>query len=222
MTTEAQAPEQTTTETEVTTTPTDTTVLGGDQNQGGDQPVEQTTAPATIATPEDYAVELEGFDFEEFKAIEENKEFLKEAHEAGLSNEQLGFVLGKYNEIIPKVMGQMAEMQTENCKEALNQLWGAETQANIGLAVKAAQAAGLTEAEIQSPAIGNNPAVIKMLAHFGKQLGEDVPPQNTQQSEGEDIEQLMRSEAYGNPNHPDYKRVNALVQRHFAKLYPEN
>lgn len=219
MTTEAQAPEQTITETEVTTTPTDTTVLGGDQNQGGDQPVEQTTTPATVATPDDYAVELEGFDFEEFKAIDENKDFLKEAHEAGLTNDQLGFVLGKYNEIIPKVMGQMAEMQTENCKEALNQIWGAETQANIGLAVKAAQAAGLTEAEIQSPAIGNNPAVIKMLAHFGKQLGEDVPPQNTQQSSGLSREELMSSEAYMDANHPDHKRVYAQVARLYEKEF---
>ncbi|EOE8049285.1 hypothetical protein ACKULE_002025 [Acinetobacter baumannii] len=155
MTTE-QAQETTTT-TEATET-TDTTLLGGQENQvgGGQQTTEQVATLATVATPEDYSVEIEGFNFDEFKAIDENKEFLKEAHEAGLSNEQLGFVLNKYNQIIPEVMAQMSQMQTETCKETLQKEWGAETQANIGLAMKAAQAAGLSGEEIQNPTIGNN------------------------------------------------------------------
>ncbi|WP_284082621.1 hypothetical protein [Acinetobacter nosocomialis] len=221
MTTE-QAQETTTT-TEATET-TDTTFLGGQESQGGEgqQATEQVTTPATVATPDDYSVEIEGFNFDEFKAIDENKEFLKEAHEAGLSNEQLGFVLNKYNQIIPEVMAQMGQMQTETCKETLQKEWGAETQANIGLAIKAAQAAGLSGEEIQNPTIGNNPTVIKLLAHFGKQLSEDVPPQNTQQSSGEDVQELMRSEAYSNASHPDHKRVTEQVNRWYAKQYVEN
>ncbi|SSR98553.1 hypothetical protein ABUP55_07680 [Acinetobacter baumannii] len=88
--------------------------------------------------------------------------------------------------------------------------------------MKAAQAAGLSGEEIQNPTIGNNPTVIKLLAHFGKQLGEDVPPQNTQQSSGEDVQELMRSEAYSNASHPDHKRVTEQVNRWYAKQYVEN
>lgn len=218
MTTE-QAQETTTT-TEATET-TDTTFLGGQESQGGEgqQATEQVTTPATVATPDDYSVEIEGFNFDEFKAIDENKEFLKEAHEAGLSNEQLGFVLNKYNQIIPEVMAQMSQMQTETCKETLQKEWGAETQANIGLAMKAAQAAGLSGEEIQNPTIGNNPTVIKLLAHFGKQLGEDVPPQNTQQSSGQSREELMASQAYMDANHPDHKKVYAQVERLYQKEF---
>lgn len=220
MTTE-QAQETTTT-TETTET-TDTTLLGGQEGQGGEgqQATEQVTTPATVATPDDYSVEIEGFNFDEFKAIDENKEFLKEAHEAGLSNEQLGFVLNKYNQIIPEVMAQMSQMQNETCTETLQKEWGAETQANIGLAKKAAYAAGLSDDEMQNPTIGNNPTVIKLLAHFGKQLSEDIPPQNTQQSSGEDVQELMRSEAYSNASHPDHKRVTEQVNRWYAKQYVE-
>ncbi|MEF0180660.1 hypothetical protein PXZ69_01580 [Acinetobacter baumannii] len=221
MTTE-QAQETTTT-TEATET-TDTTLLGGQEGQGGEgqQANEQVTTPATVATPDDYSVEIEGFNFDEFKAIDENKEFLKEAHEAGLSNEQLGFVLNKYNQIIPEVMAQMSQMQNETCTETLQKEWGAETHVNIGLAKKAAYAAGLSDDEMQNPTIGNNPTVIKLLAHFGKQLSEDVPPQNTQQSSGEDVQELMRSEAYSNASHPDHKRVTEQVNRWYAKQYVEN
>ena len=64
-----------------------------DQNQGG-QENQQIGAPETI---DGYDVNVEGFNYDDFKAIPENQEFLERAREAGLSNEHLGFLLGEYN-----------------------------------------------------------------------------------------------------------------------------
>ncbi|WP_325775653.1 hypothetical protein [Acinetobacter pollinis] len=176
-----------------------TTALGGEQPnqqlQGGENgesnsPGEQQPTEQLVQSADDYKVELDGFDFNEFKGIEENKAFLDRAHQAGLSNDQLKFVLGEYSEIIPKVMEGVQQFKTEDCTASLQKDWGNNTKENLGLALKAAQSAGLTLDQINAdPAIGNNPAVIKMLAHFGKQMAEDVPPKNTQQSSGEDIQQ---------------------------------
>lgn len=228
MTTEQTTPEQTATTTETTQTApgTDTSLLGGQaveqtQTEGGQQTTTQTATPDPI-TADSYAVaDIEGFNFDEFKAIDENKAFLERAAEAGITNDQMKFVLGEYNQIIPSVMEQMSQLQTDTCKETLQAEWGAETQANLGLAMKAAQAAGLSPDDINNPTVGNNPAVIKILAHFGKQLGEDTSPQNTQPSGGEDIQQLMRSEAYSNPKHPDHARVTTQVSQWYAKQYQE-
>ncbi|WP_269915324.1 hypothetical protein [Acinetobacter sp. HY1485] len=186
---------------------------GGEGNPQGEQ-------SQALASADDYSVDIEGFNFDDFKGIEENKAFLDRAHEAGITNDQLKFVLGEYNDIIPKVAEGMQQFKTEDCTATLQKEWGDDTKANLGLALKAAQSAGLTIDQINAdPAIGNNPAVIKLLTHFGKQMQEDVPPQNTQPTTSEDVSQLMASEAYMNPNHPDHKRVYEQVQRSYEKNY---
>lgn len=207
-----------------------TTALGGEQSaqqlQGGENGTTDQgttkTEPEPINSADDYKVEIDGFNFDEFKGIEENKAFLDRAQQAGITNDQLKFVLGEYNDIIPKVMEGAQQFKTEDCTATLQKEWGNDTKANLGLALKAAQSAGLTIDQINAdPAIGNNPAVIKMLAHFGKQMAEDVPPKNTQQSSGEDIQQLMRSEAYADPKHADHQRVTQQVSQYYAKHYQD-
>lgn len=207
-----------------------TTALGGEQSaqqpQGGengetDQGTTK-TEPTPIHSADDYRVEIDGFNFDEFKGIEENKAFLDRAQQAGITNDQLKFVLGEYNDIIPKVMEGAQQFKTEDCTASLQKDWGDSTKENLGLALKAAQSAGLTLEQINAdPAIGNNPAVIKMLAHFGKQMGEDTSLKNTQPSGGEDIQQLMRSEAYADPKHADHQRVVQQVSQYYAKQYKD-
>ena len=194
---------------------------GGEQGNQG-----QGNNSDTLKVPESadgYEVNIDGFDFNEFKDIEENKAFLDEAHKAGLSNEQLGFVLGKYNEIIPQLMEANAHLDNESCIQTMTEAWGNDTQVNFGFAKAAADNAIangiLTAEEVNSPEFGNNPLVLKMAAYFGQQLAEDTPPKNTQQSGGADIQSLMSSEAYLNESHPDHKRVFAQVQNFYQKQY---
>ncbi|WP_281963189.1 hypothetical protein [Acinetobacter johnsonii] len=206
---------------------TQTSVLGGEHEgeiqDGGDQGAneEQQQVAGAPETIDGYEVNVEGFNYDDFKAIPENQEFLERAREAGLSNEHLGFLLGEYNQLIPALMEGNAALDNEACISAMKETWGGETDANFGFARAAAnnaiQNGILTAEEVNSPEFGNNPLVLKMAAYFGSQLQEDSPPANTQQTGTEDIQSLIASEAYMNESHPDHKRVYAQVANHFAK-----
>lgn len=189
---------------EPTQAPTDPT-NNGDQQTTNEPPKEPEKEPTKeIDLPETadaYKVEIEGFDFDAFKADEGNKAFLENALKAGISNEQLGVVLQAY------------EQHTAVQLEALQSEWGGEFDQNLRLAKQAVEAAGLDPKEIDSPTFG-----IRLAAHFGKALQEDMPPQNTQQGGGSSITELMLSEAYMNPSHPDHKRVYAQVEKHYSQF----
>lgn len=190
---------------EPTPAPTDPT-NNGDQPPTNEQPKEPEKEPTKeIDLPETadaYKVEIEGFDFDAFKADEGNKAFLENALKAGISNEQLGVVLQAY------------EQHTAVQLEALQSEWGGEFDQNLRLAKQAVEAAGLDPKQIDSPTFG-----IRLAAHFGKALQEDMPPQNTQLGGGSSITELLASEAYMNPSHPDHARVNAKVESYYSKTY---
>ena len=173
---------------------------------------------APPASDDDYKVEgIEGFNFDEFKAIPENKAFIKAAHAKGMTNAQLGFVLGEYNRIIPEVVGNMVRMNADECNSTLQKEWGESAGANYQAAYRAGAAAGLTQEQMDDPAIGSNPTVVKLLAFYGNQLGEDRPPSGGGFGGGEDLETLMRNPAYFDQNHPDHKAVTAKVARLYER-----
>ena len=188
-----------------------------------DSPVEPVVATGAPESIDGYEVNVEGFNYDDFKAIPENQEFLERAREAGLSNEHLGFLLGEYNQLIPALMEGNAALDNEAAVKTMSEVWGGEAEQNFGYAQAVAGnliANGvLTAEEVNNPSFGNNPLVLKMAAYFGQQLNEDTPPSNTQQSGGLDVESLMQSEAYLNESHPDHKRVFNQVQNFYQKQY---
>lgn len=196
-------------------------VLGGDQNpdenkQPSDTPV--ITAPESI---DGYEVNVEGFDFDEFKSFDENKAFLERARTAGLDNNALGFLLGEYNQLIPNLIEANSHLDNAACVAAMTEQWGGDTDKNFGFAQAAAtnaiQNGILTAEEVNSPEFGNNPLVLKMAAYFGQQLGEDVPPSNTQQTSAQTLQELIQSEAYLNEKHPEHAKTYSRVQRLYEK-----
>lgn len=203
MTTEQQAIEEVpaTDPTQVApvTDPADTT---GTDTKPVEQPnVEDTKPTGTLPeTADAYAVELDGFDFEAFAGNESNKEFIEKAHDLGITNEQMSVVLDAYNQ------------HTAVHVEALQEEWGGEFDANVRFAQQAVKAAGLSMDDIDSPTLG-----IKLAAYYGKQLQEDMPPQNTQESGAVDVASLMSSEAYMNETHPDHSKVYGQVQNWYQK-----
>ncbi|WP_213073157.1 hypothetical protein [Acinetobacter bouvetii] len=190
-----------------------------------DPPADVTPPAAAPESADGYEVNVEGFNYDEFKAIPENQEFIERAHKAGLNNDAFNFLLGEYSQLLPALMQQTQHLDNEACISAMTETWGGETQANFGFAQAAAnnaiQNGILSPEEVNSPEFGNNPLVLKMAAYFGKQLQEDTPPNNTQQSGAEDIQSLMQSEAYSNASHPDHARVAAKVSAFFKKNTPE-
>ena len=183
--------------------------------------VDPQLVPGAPESIDGYEVNVEGFNYDEFKAIPENQEFLERAREAGLDSKSLNFLLGEYSQLIPSIMEGNAALDTEGCVAAMKETWGADTDTNFGFAQAAAnnaiQNGILTAEEVNSPEFGNNPPVLKMAAYFGQQLNEDTPPSNTQQSSAVDVQSLIQSEAYMNDGHPDHKRVYAQVVKHFEK-----
>jgi hypothetical protein len=188
-----------------------------------DPPADVTPPAAAPESADGYEVNVEGFNYDEFKAIPENQEFIERAHKAGLNNDAFNFLLGEYSQLLPALMQQTQHLDNEACISAMTETWGGETQANFGFAQAAAnnaiQNGILSPEEVNSPEFGNNPLVLKMAAYFGKQLPEDTPPKNTQQSGAEDIQSLMKSEAYLNTSHPDHQRVFAKVESFYQKQY---
>src|SRR5690606_31153005 len=131
-------------------------------------PTDPVDPPAVTGAPESidgYQVEVENFNFDEFKAIPENQEYLERAREAGLDNGSLNFLLKEYNELIPALMENNAVLDNETTVKTMTEAWGAEAEQNFGYAQAVAGnliANGvLTAEEVNDPSFGNNPLVLK-------------------------------------------------------------
>ena len=218
--------------TDPVTTPAEPPVETAPNSLLGTPPAEPnpTDPPADVIPPtgapesvDGYEVNVEGFNYDEFKAIPENQEFLEGAREAGMDSKALNYVLDHYNQLLPALMQENAHLDNQACISAMNETWGGEASANFGFAQAAANSAIqngiLTAEEVNSPEFGNNPLVLTMAAYFGSQLGEDTPPANTQPNGAVDVQSLMQSEAYLKSNHPDHKRVFAQVEGFYQKQF---
>lgn len=199
---------QTTEQTQTTTPPAATetqTVPGTDTTQQapGEQETQTTETDPATAVPESadaYSVEIEGFDFDAFKA--DNAEVLQSFHAEGMTNKQVEAVVKAYEQ------HQSVQM------EALQGEWGNDFGVNVNLAKQAIEALGFQASDLDSPV-----GALKLAAAIGKHIQEDLPPSNTQQSGSETIQQLQMSEAYRNADHPDHKSVTQRVDAWYAKQY---
>lgn len=172
-------------------------------------------APKSV---DEYKIEREDFSFDDFKADESNKAFLTEAHKHGITNKQLDFLLSEYDKRAADLVSTSSQIDTDTTVQTLQSEWGNDKyEANIFNAVKAARACGITDEQINNPLIGNNVAFIKMASYFGSQMTEDKPVSNGTPV-NVDIQSLMRSEAFFNPKHPDYKSVKAQIDSYYDSL----
>jgi len=145
--------------------------------------------------------------------------FLKDAHEAGMTQGQIDFVLGKYFEVAQQLVGGSQQMSAEACNADLRKEWTTDEQykAEMGKAFKAAQAFGDKDAEAIMQRCDNDPRIIRFLARVGAELGEDRSiGYGARVSGAQSVQSVMTSEAYTNPKHPDHARVSAQVQGYFA------
>lgn len=135
-------------------------------------------------TAEEYApkVEVEGFNFDEFKADPESQSFLKGAHAKGLTNDQVGFVIGEYLKRAPALVEGAQAMDAETATAELKTTWANEVEfkENVSLAFKAFSAFAVDADKAKINEIGNNPIVIRLLANIGKELKEDKSINNQQ------------------------------------------
>lgn len=175
-------------------------------------------------TADEYApkVEVEGFKWDEFKADPRMQSFMKSAHAKGITNDQMGFILGEYAQLAPELVNGAAALDSEAATTQLREVWktDAEFNKNIGLAFRAFNSLTDEGDRGRIDEIGNNPMVIRMLAKIGAEMQEDAPAgADSNPAEQQTIRDLMKSEAYMNPKHTDHERVSATVKAYYLKRY---
>ncbi|HDE1046442.1 TPA: hypothetical protein PCB23_002641 [Klebsiella pneumoniae] len=175
-------------------------------------------------TADEYApkVEVEGFKWDEFKADPRMQSFMKSAHAKGITNDQMGFILGEYAQLAPELVNGAATLDSEAAATQLRETWktDAEFNKNIGLAFRAFNSLADDSDKGRMDEIGNNPMVIRMLAKIGAEMQEDAPAGgDVNLEEQQTIRDLMKSPAYMDPKHADHDRVSAQVKAYYQKRY---
>lgn len=146
--------------------------------------------------------------------------FKEQAHAKGITGEQFKWMMGAYLQAVPDLMEGAAAMTAAQARAELQKVWTqpAEMDQGIDNASRALRALPkpLQEATRE---MGTNPAFLQAMAHFGAQLREDRPPAGGGSGQAQQtVEQMMASEAYRNPKHPEHARVSAAVREHYAKV----
>ncbi|ENZ9093126.1 hypothetical protein ACHCAI_001029 [Enterobacter asburiae] len=167
-------------------------------------------------------VEVDGFNWEEFKADPRMQSFMKTAHAKGITNDQMSFILGEYAQRAPELVGGATALDSEAASTQLREVWktDAEFNKNIGLAFRAFNSLADDADKGRIDEIGNNPMVIRMLAKVGAEMQEDAPAGgDVNLEEQQTIRDLMKSPAYMDPKNPDHERVSAKVKAYYQKRY---
>jgi len=155
--------------------------------------------------------------------------FTKLAHELGLTKAQVES-LSKFDlDLALKSHSSIAASQKAAIEAAvsnLKQAWGADYDANLALAERAAKSIGLSGAD--NPELANNPAFIKAMAEVGKMLGEDrtagARGTSHQQSDPRQLISAIRADKnhpYHIAQHPEHARAVAHMQELYKLAHPE-
>ena len=179
------------------------------------------TGDVPPATPADYAFQAP----EQFKDIKlddaMSQSFRERCHKLGYTQQQYQGAVEAYLELVPGVLDSVLKLSQEEARAQLRQVWTTEAQFEDG--VKDAQTAiNNAPAQIREELwgrFGRDPAFIQYAAWVGSQMREDTSPGRTS-SGGEGAgtaEQLMASEAYRNPKHPEHTAVSQKVRDLFQQ-----
>lgn len=151
------------------------------------------------------------------------KAFAERMFKAGLTQKQYEEVMGSYYESLAATADQAAYFSQEKAKTELLGYYKTEEALteNVRMAFKAFRAFADDKDMESINTLGNIPAVIRVLAKVGKEMGEDPGVNPDAILEGESLDQLMRGgpdkedSPYWNPKDPRHSQVKAKVQRHY-------
>lgn len=176
---------------------------------------------------EEYAVTVPDAFKEAFdpKTDEGFKAFAGKMHGLNLTQAQLDGVMESYFEMAPKLVAGAQVLDANAATEELKKTWSTDADfsrnvRNAFVGTNAiAQKAGLSVDEIMSSPLGNDPKFLRLMAAIGPEFAEDAPPGGSGQISAEDINGLMRSEAYTNPKHADHAKVSAKIKTYFERKH---
>jgi hypothetical protein len=154
---------------------------------------------------------------------ERTQEFKQFCHGLGLTTKQYQGVMERYVGTIGDIAEQAMQYQRTECEAQLKAVWknDADIRKNVGLALKAFNALADEDIKAELPRLGNNPALLRILAKVGAEMQEDTATVAQHVQQPEDLSALMKNPAYWNEQHPDHERIKAKVRAHFeaeAKL----
>lgn len=163
------------------------------------------------------------------KTDEGFKSFAGKMHELGLTQKQLDGVMSEYFTMAPKLVAGATMLDTDAAKTQLEQVWASQggfdhqvRNAFQGAAVLA-QKAGIPIEEVMSPqGLGNNVHFLRLAAAIAPEFAEDNSPggQSMGGATTEDkVNEMMLSDAYKNPKHPEHEKVSATVRGFFERKY---
>lgn len=149
--------------------------------------------------------------------------FLKGAHAKGLSNGQVSWLLGEFQQRVQLMQEQSADPSIAEAE--LGKVWPTEQQLSRGLqgAYRGTHtfAADAEHAARLDKKFGSDPDFIRLMAKVGAELGEDrLPDGGLTSVETETLESLRKSEAYNNAKHPDHAKIVAKVKALYEKRSP--
>lgn len=182
----------------------------------------------TPDAPDGYKIDFDesiGLDEDTFNQLvsdESAQAFMKQAHENGLSNEQVNFVVGEYLRRMGGVSQAENDFDIGQTEQALSQIWKTkdEFDHNVQLAQAAFNAFVPAQFQQYEHEIGQNPAMMAILAQVGKEMQEDSPvSQSINASIAGDLETLQKSDAYWDKSHPEHAAANAKVKRAYERKY---
>lgn len=147
------------------------------------------------------------------------KELYADLHKAGATKKVVDVVTSKYLDMVGRGLeaqkGQEASKVT-SAEAELKASWGENFETNVRLAQKAFNRLADPEDKASIAKLGSETIVMKFLAKLGKNMQEDSPVGSGGQAmPQEDLQSLMKSEAYWNAKHPDHAKVKKAVTDHF-------
>lgn len=157
------------------------------------------------------------------------KAFAGEMHELGLTQKQLDGVMKHYFDLAPKLVAGATVLDATAAKTQLEQTWASQggfdhqiRNAYQGAAVLA-QKAGIEIDDIMAPTgLGNNVQFLRLMAAIAPEFAEDKSVGGTSfggASTEDQVNELMRGEAYQNPKHADHEKVSKQVKAFFERKY---
>lgn len=150
------------------------------------------------------------------------KAFRDHAHKMGLTQKQFEGVMAAHLQNLPVLANQVAQFSSAKAKGELLGHYKTEDamKENVKLAYRAFMAYADPADQALIDRIGNIPAVIKVLAKVGKEMGEDPGVNPEAILTAESMQELMRGKPgdadapYWNANDPRHAATVAKVSRH--------
>lgn len=155
---------------------------------------------------------------------ESEKSFLKHFHGLGINNKQAQGIMDKYAELVSSGVEIQSRVVPE-VEGELQKAWGDKFDSNVAQARLAINTLleGEDKGEIGKIGFDQKTTyrmLMKVLAKVGADLKEDNPPASGGAGD-EDIEKLMRSDAYLKADHAEHdiavKKVNAYYEKKYGK-----